>query len=97
MPTKVNNYILVNYEDLLFNFQHIMTHIKEKFNLTQKLQTFEKERKYKKSDVYNFVKQREITFTPQIVNLIWNNLNVEQEKSLGYLPFDNNNFLKTKY
>lgn len=98
MPRKVENYILINYEDLLFNFEHIMKIIKEKFNLTQKLPEFEKEKKYKKSETYNFVKQRALTFTPQIVNLIWNNLNIEQEKSLGYLPFDNNNnFFKSKY
>jgi len=97
MPTKVQNYILINYEDLLFNFENIMQIIKEKFNLIQKTTTFEKEKKYKKSETYNFVKQREITFTPKIVNIIWNNLNVKQENSLGYYPFDNNNFFKTKY
>jgi hypothetical protein len=97
MPTKVQNYILINYEDLLFNFEHVMQNIKEKFKLIQKTTAFEKEKKYKKSETYNFVKQREISFTPQIINLIWNNLNLEQEKFLGYYPFDNNNFFKTKY
>jgi hypothetical protein len=97
MPTRVQHYILINYEDLLFNFEHTMQNIKGKFNLLQKMPTFEKEKKYKKSETYNFVKQREITFTPKIVNIIWNNLNVKQENSLGYYPFDNNNFFKTKY
>ena len=97
MPIKVKNYILINYEDLLFNFEHTMKIIKSKFNLTQKLPVFEKEKKYKKCETYNFVKQREITFTPQTVNLIWNHLNVKQENKLGYLPFDNNNAFKGKY
>lgn len=97
MPSKVNNYILINYEDLLFNFEHIMQVIKGKFNLIQKLPFFEKYKKYKKCETYNFVKQREISFTPQIVNLIWNHLNIEQENNLGYLPFNNNNFFKDKY
>jgi hypothetical protein len=97
MPTRVQHYILINYEDLLFNFEHTMQNIKGKFNLVQKMPTFEKEKKYKKSETYNFVKQREITFTPKIVNIIWNNLNVKQENFLGYYPFDNNNFFKTKY
>jgi hypothetical protein len=97
MPTRVQHYILINYEDLLFNFEHIMQNIKDKFNLLQKMPTFEKEKKYKKSETYNFVKQREISFTPKIVNIIWNNLNVKQENFLGYYPFDNNNFFKTKY
>ena len=97
MPIKVKNYILINYEDLLFNFEHIMNIIKEKFNLVQKLPVFEKEKKYKKCETYNFVKQREITLTPHNVNEIWNNLNVKQENFLGYFKFDNNNTFKTKY
>ena len=97
MPLKVKNYILINYEDLLFNFEIVMKNIKNKFNLIQRLPYFQKEKKYKKSDTYKFVKQREITFTPQLIQLIWNNLDNEQEKTLGYLPFDNNNFFRTKY
>lgn len=96
MPNKVNNYILINYEDLLFNFENIMKIIKEKFDLSQKTMGFEKVHNYKKAN-YNFIKQRDITFTPKIVNLIWNNLNVKQENSLGYFPFNNNNFFKSKY
>jgi len=97
MPLKVKNYILINYEDLLFNFEIVMKNIKNKFNLIQRLPYFQKEKKYKKSDTYKFVKQREISFTPQIIQLIWNKLDNEQEKTLGYLPFDNNNFFRTKY
>ena len=97
MHLKVKNYILINYEDLLFNFEVVMKNIKEKFNLNQKLPSFQKEKKYKKSPNYNFVKQREISFTPQVINLIWNYLNLEQEKYLGYLPFNNNNLFKNKY
>jgi len=97
MPNKVKNYILINYEDLLFNFEHIMKVIKEKFNLVQKLPVFEKVKKYKKCDTYNFVKQSEITLTPHNVNEMWNNLNVKQENFLGYFKFDNNNTFKTKY
>lgn len=97
IPNKVKNYILINYEDLLFNFEATMLVFKNKFNLIQKTCTFEKSRKYKKSDSYNFVKQREILFTPQSVQLIWKNLDLKQENFLGYYPFNNNNFFKTKY
>jgi hypothetical protein len=96
MHNRVDNYILINYEDLLFNFENIMKIIKEKFNLSQKMSAFEKVDNYKKAS-YNFVKQRDITFTPQIVNIIWNNLNEKQENSLGYFKLDNNNFFKSKY
>jgi hypothetical protein len=97
MPNKVNNYILINYEDLLFNFEAIMLTLKNKFNLIQKTVSFEKIKKYKKSETYNFVKQREILFTLKNVQLIWKNLYLEQENFLGYYPLNNNNFFKTKY
>jgi len=97
MPNKVQNYILINYEDLLFNYNQTLQIIKDKFNLQQKTIEFVKIRKYKKSDTYNFVKQREITLQPKLIHTIWSNLNVEQETNLGYIPGNNNNNFKTKY
>jgi nicotinamide riboside kinase len=97
MPNKVQNFILINYEDLLFNYTQTLQLIKDKFGLQQKIPEFIRIKKYKKSDTYNFVKQREITLQPQIIYTIWNNLNVEQEKRLGYIPGDNNNFFKNRY
>ena len=96
MPTKVKNYILINYEDLLFNFEMTLNTIKNKFNLIPRLPSFVKVKKYKKCETYNFVKQREITFPPQIINIIWNNLNVPQENFLGYYQYDNNSFFLKK-
>ena len=84
MPTKVKNYILINYEKLLNNYEETLEFIKNKFNLTQKHSTLKKIQKYKKSDTYNFVQQRQITLTPFIVNIIWKNLDTEQESKLGY-------------
>ena len=97
MPNKVKNYILINYEDLLYNYNETLQSIKDKFDLQQKTKSFIKIQKYKKTDTYNFVKQREITLSLKIIHLIWSNLNIEQEKNLGYIPFDNNNFFKDKY
>jgi len=97
MPHKVPNYILINYEDLLYNFDITMKLIKDKFNLIQKLPKFEKVSKYKKSTSYQFVKQREITFSIETIKLIWKNLYVQQENSLGYFPFNNNYFFIEKY
>ena len=59
--------------------------------------TFLKPVKYKKSDSYKFVKQRQILLTPQIVLTIWNNLDKEQEEQLGYKMWDDNHFFKNKY
>ena len=84
MPTKVKNYILINYEKLLTNYEETLEFIKNKFNLTQKHDTFKKIIKYKNSDTYNFVRQRQITLSPFIINIIWKNLDIIQESSLGY-------------
>ena len=97
MPNKVQNFILINYEDLLFNYNQTLQLIKDKFGLQQKAEDFVRIKKYKKSDSYNFVKQREITLQPQLIYTIWSNLDVKQENRLGYIPGDNNNFFKNKY
>jgi len=97
MPSKVKNYILINYEDLLYNYDQILKQIKEKFDLMQKYPEFIRIKKYKKSETYNFVKQREITFSLKIIKIIWSRLDLEQEKLLGYIPYDNNNFFKNKF
>lgn len=95
MPTKVKNYILINYENLLFNYQETLELIKIKFNLKQKYILYKQIKVYKKSDKYNFVKQREITFTPEIVDILWQHLDKKQEFSLGYYKDDNNaSFIK---
>lgn len=90
MPTKVKNYVLINYEDLLNNYEGTLEFIKNKFNLLQKYDNFKKIQKYKKSDTYNFIKQRQITLTPGTVDIIWKNLNVDQESKLGYNKFNEN-------
>ena len=97
MSNKVNNYILINYEDLLYNFEKTVTIIKDKYNLVPKMTFFQKVKKYKKNSSYNFVQQRQIMFSHDIIELIWQNLDVEQESKLGYLKFDDNGFFKNKY
>jgi hypothetical protein len=92
MPTKVKNYILINYENLLTNYEETLESIKNTFNLNQKHVNFKKITKYKKSDTYNFVKQRQITLPPFVIDIIWNNLDVNQELKLGY----NNKIIENK-
>jgi len=97
MNKKVKNYLLINYEDLLYNFSNVLQTIHSKFNLKPKLMTYLKPVKYKKSDTYKFVKQRQILLTPAIVISIWKNLDKEQEEKLGYKMWDDNHFFKNKY
>ena len=95
MPKKVKNYILINYEDLLFNYTYVLKNIKEKFNLQQKYNYFVENKKYKKSNTYNFIQQRQILLSPRTVEIIWQNLDKEQEQLLGYKMWDNNNYFKS--
>jgi hypothetical protein len=97
MSKKVKNYLLINYEDLLYNFNNVLQTISKQFNLKPKFMTFLKPVKYKKSDTYKFVQQRQILLTPKIVLSIWKNLDKEQEEKLGYKMWDDNHFFKNKY
>jgi hypothetical protein len=84
IPHKVKNYILINYEDLLYNYDDVLTLIKNRFSLTPRFETFKKIIKYKKSGSYNFVQQRTLLLYPIIIELIWDNLDIKQETYLGY-------------
>ena len=96
MKYKVKNYILINYESLLFNYEYTLDFMKDKFNLSKKFPMYKKIKKYKKSNKDLFHKQRNILLSPKTVSLIWNNLHVEQENRLGYFKGDNNEYLKSK-
>ena len=95
IPKKVKNYILINYEDLLFNYTYVLKNIKKKFNLQQKYNYFVENKNYKKSHIYKFVQQRQILLSPRTVEIIWQNLDKEQEQLLGYKMWDNNNYFKS--
>jgi hypothetical protein len=97
MPTQVKHFILINYEDLLYNYDRTLSDLKMKFNLIQTTKKFEIVTKYKKSETYKFVRQRLISFPENLIKLIWTNLDVKQEASLGYFIGNNNAYFKTKY
>jgi hypothetical protein len=90
MPNNVKNYILINYENLLNNYEGTLAIIKNTFNLQQKYTTFKKIKQYKKSNTYNFVQQRQITLSSFEIDNIWQNLDISQESFLGY----NNELIK---
>jgi nicotinamide riboside kinase len=90
MPNNVKNYILINYENLLNNYEGTIAIIKNTFNLQQKYPTFKKIKQYKKSNTYNFVQQRQITLSALEIDNIWKNLDISQESFLGY----NNELIK---
>ena len=95
MPRKVKNYILINYENLLYNYEATLNDIQKKFGLVKKNETYVKIKKYKKSDTYNFKQQRVITFNNALLHLIWDNLDTRQENMLGYFKGDDNGVFKS--
>jgi hypothetical protein len=94
MPCKVKNYILINYESLLYNYDATLNNLQTKFDLVKKNDTYVKIKNYKKSDTYNFKQQRLITFKNELIQIIWENLDTCQESVLGYLKGDDNTVFK---
>jgi hypothetical protein len=84
MKKKVKNYILIRYEDLRDNYDVVLDFIKNKFNLTQKHKVYKKIDTYKGTKKELFIKKN-VTLTSKIIKVIKNNLDLEQEKSIGYL------------
>jgi len=83
MPKKVKNYLLIRYEDLNNDYELILGFIEKKFNLIRKNKDFKKIVTYKGGDDTLFVKKA-LSLNNKIMNMIINNLNKEQEKTLGY-------------
>ena len=50
---------------------------------------------YKKSNSYNYKQQRAITFNNALLQVIWNNLDTNQENMLGYFKGDDNGAFKS--
>lgn len=96
MPKRVKNYILITYESLLYNYDYTLNFIKNIFNLTSTFTEYVKIKKYKKSNTYFFVKQREILLPPNVIEYIWSKLHSPQENILGYYKGDNNEYFKNK-
>ena len=94
MPCKVKNYILINYESLLYNYDATLNNLQTKFDIVKKNDTYVKIKNYKKSDTYNFKQQRLITFKNELIQIIWENLDTCQESVLGYLKGDDNTVFK---
>ena len=94
MPRKVKNYIWVNYESLLYNYEDTLNNIQTKFALPKKTDTYVKIKNYKKSNSYNYKQQRAITFNNALIQVIWDNLDTTQENMLGYFKGDDNTVFK---
>jgi len=97
MPTKVKNYILINYEALTNHYEYTLNTIKDSFNLTFKNpNTIIKVDKYKQDDKRKFISQKKIGLDNNTLVTIWKNLDIKQENELGYFARDDNQQFKNK-
>ena len=83
MPTKVQNYIFLTYEDLLNKYDETLDVIKNKFGLTQAHPEYVKIPNHT-IDGTIFTGERELDFTPTIIQYIWDNVDTPQERLIGY-------------
>lgn len=95
MPTKVQNYILITYEDLLYKYDDTLNAIKYLFGLQSLYPEYVKIRNHT-IDGSIFTGERELDFAPSIIQYIWDNVDKQQERLIGYecpiirLPSGNN-------
>jgi hypothetical protein len=83
MPKKVKNYLLIRYEDIRDKYDIVLEYFHIKFNLKKKYNKYIKIYNYKGIKDYYFYIQK-ITLNKNIINIIKNNLDIIQEKNLGY-------------
>lgn len=84
LPKLVKNYVIIKYEDLRDNYENVLTYIKDKFDLTfnNNIENFIKINTYKDStEIYN---KKDIVLNKTYISKIIDNLDLEQEKLLGY-------------
>ena len=84
MPKKVKNYLLIRYEDLRDNYETILEYFHIKFKLKKKYDTYKRIDNYKGTMDYMFTIKK-ISLRKPMIKIIKNNLDINQEKSLGYL------------
>ena len=84
MPNNVQNYILINYENLRDNTENILNLIQSRFNLTKKFKQYKNIKYYKKEKNKLYSKKTSINIPPLYQLLCIKYLNKQQEKRLGY-------------
>ncbi len=83
MPTKANNYILLNYENLRDNTFNVLEQIRIQFNLIKKNTEYVYIHYYqKRKDEIFYIKN--ISLSNIIINKIKMNLDIDQELKLNY-------------
>jgi len=84
MKNKVKNYILIRYEDLRDRYETVLDFLQQKFNLVKKNDNYVKIDTYKGNNNHPFY-VKPITLSKRIIEKIKENVDKEQESSLGYM------------
>lgn len=90
MPKNVKNYVLINYESLIYNYENTLEYIKNKFNLVKKGDKYIKPILDPVSDDPTVEKTKTNTFSKLLINKLWDLLDIDQETQLHYFAGDNN-------
>lgn len=83
MPTKVQNYILITYEDLLYKYDETLDAIKNLYHLKPLHPKYLQVTNHT-IDQNVFTGEREVDFSPSVIQYIWDNLDKHQERVMGY-------------
>lgn len=83
MPTKVQNYIFITYEDLLYKYVDTLNAIKNTFHLKPLHPEYVKIPNHT-IDGHVFTGEREPDFSPSVIQYIWDNVDKQQEQVMGY-------------
>jgi hypothetical protein len=84
MPTKVQNFILIKYENLRDHTENLLDIIKNRFNLEKKHSLYKNIIYYKKEKNSTYV-QKNVNLPNLYQLLCIKSLNLNQERALGYI------------
>jgi len=84
MKTTVKNYILIRYEDLRDNYETVLNFLNNKFDLKRKNKNEYSKILIYKGKMNKVFQKKPILLKPNIIELIKKNIDIEQEKLLGY-------------
>lgn len=88
IPKRAKHHWLVRYEDLRDDYQTTLEKIESQFGILRKsasADSFVPIVKYK-GTYHALYEKKPVMLTPEIQEFIWKNVDVDQEKEMGYLP-----------
>ena len=88
VPKQAKHHWFIRYEDLRDHYVDTLAKMEREFSLRRKpvsVKEFVRIEKYK--GTYNALYEKNpVVLTPEIQDLVWRNVDIEQEKEIGYLP-----------